>query len=194
MVEIFCFEFRLFDNLVWATLYNITENRNWLAKVFDVDATKFLCISVSRHVQTTWRRRRREEEREYSIFSTFLLWKHTFDRFTITNGYAHLSLFTYVLDKIKTEFETNHHADCNICRVNIPTSHLSLLENAPLLGYIIQKRMTVYWNIFTSIDDLAHYIIGVAFIFTTTRNINTIPVIHSPVCLSLLFFAGMACQ
>ena len=63
-------------------------------------------ISVSRHVQTTWRRRRREEEREYSIFSTFLLWKHTFDRFTITNGYAHLSLFTYVLDKIKTEFET----------------------------------------------------------------------------------------
>ena len=144
-------------------------------------------ISVSRHVQTTWRRRRREEEREYSIFSTFLLWKHTFDRFTITNGYAHLSLFTYVLDKIKTEFATNHHADCNICRVNIPTSHLSLLDNAPLLGYIIQKRMTVYWNIFTSIDDLAHYIIGVAFIFTTTRNINTIPVIHSPVCLFVIF-------
>ena len=101
-----------------------------------------VCISVSRHVQTTWRRR--EEEREYSIFSTFLLWKHTFDRFTITNGYAHLSLFTFVLDKIKTEFETNHHADCNICRVNIHTSPLSLLDDAPLLGYIIQKRMTVF--------------------------------------------------
>ena len=136
MVEIFCFEFRLFDNLVWATLYYITENRNWLAKVFDVDATKFLCISVSRHVQTTWRRR--EEEREYSIFSTFLLWKHTFDRFTITNGYAHLSLFTFVLDKIKTEFETNHHADCNICQVNIPTIH------------IFRDIIFVYWNIFSS--------------------------------------------
>ena len=110
MVEIFCFEFRLFDNLVWATLYYITENRNWLAKVFDVDATKFLCISVSRHVQTTWRRRR-EEEREYSIFSTL---KHTFDIRTYTNGYTHL--FTFVLDKIKTEFETIH-ADCNICPV-----------------------------------------------------------------------------
>lgn len=75
MVEIFCFESILFDYFIWATLYYITENRNWLAKVFDVDATKFLCISVSRHVQTTWRRR--EEEREYSIFSIHFYFENT---------------------------------------------------------------------------------------------------------------------
>ena len=65
---------------------------------------------------------KKKENIQFSVYISTL--KTHFWQIHSTNGYTHLSLFTFVLDKIKTEFETNHHADCNICQVNIPTIHI----------------------------------------------------------------------
>ena len=93
MVEIFCFESILFDYFIWATLYYTTENRNWLAKVFDVDATKFLCIfpflDMSKQRDEEGKKK---ENIQFSVYISTL--KHTFDRFTVLMG---ILIYLYLL-------------------------------------------------------------------------------------------------